>query len=228
MKKYIAEFIGTFALTLAVAGTLAVKGGIPTALVAGMTLGLFVYTIGRLSGAHINPAVTLGAWSIKKISRNHALAYILAQFAGASLAVISLKLAGVGFSVKADAWKDFSTIIFLSEVVGTLIFTFGIASIVLSKESGAGASESGQTISSVLAPFIIGGSLAIGATLAGALGGNGVLNPAVAFGIGSFNLEYLLGPIVGSVLGMWLYKTLVCDCKKDPINGKCDCLNCDC
>ena len=68
MKKYIAEFIGTFALTLAVAGSLAATGGIPTALVAGITLGLFVFTIGRLSGAHINPAVTIGAWSMKKIS----------------------------------------------------------------------------------------------------------------------------------------------------------------
>lgn len=228
MKKYIAEFLGTFALTLAVAGSLAVNGSIPTALVAGITLGLFVYTIGRLSGAHINPAVTIGAWTLKKISKQNASAYILSQFAGASLAVILLGLAKVSLPVTANAWNDFSLIIFISEIVGTIIFTFGIASVVLSKEAGSSTSDSGSLTSSILAPFIIGGSLAIGIILASGLGGNGALNPAVAFGIGSLNLEYLLGPIIGSIAGMWLFKKLVCDCNKDVSTGKCDCLNCDC
>ncbi len=231
MKKYIAEFIGTFILTLAVVSSLVVEGGIPTAIVAGITLGLFVYTIGRLSGTHINPAVTLGALTLKKISKQNAFAYILAQFAGAALAVICLGLANVGVPVKANAWGDFSTIIFLSEVVGTLIFTFGIASVVLAKESGKSSSVIGETSSTVLAPFIIGGSLALGVTIA-SLFGNGVLNPAVAFGIGSLNLEYLLGPILGSIAGMWLFKTLMCGCKNasgaNGASGKCDCLNCDC
>jgi glycerol uptake facilitator-like aquaporin len=55
---------------------------------------------------------------------------------------------------------------------------------------------------------VIGGSLAIGATIAAGLGSNAILNPAIAFGIGSFGIAYIIGPIVGAVLGMWLFKAI--------------------
>ena len=56
--------------------------------------------------------------------------------------------------------------------------------------------------------MVVGGSLLLGIAVAALLGSNGVLNPAVALGIGSFNVMYVLGPILGSVLGMQLYKRL--------------------
>ena len=196
MKKYIAEFFGTFVLTLTVVGSLsAVDGQIPTALLAGGVLGLFVYSIGKISGAHINPAVTLGLWSIKKIKNQDVFFYILAQFAGAALAVILAKYLNLFTGVDGA----YSIQALVGEIVGTLIFTFGIASAVFSHETGSDAS---------FAPFVVGGSLTIGATIAAFLGSNGVLNPAVAFGINSFGIAYIIGPIVGSLLGMWLYKTI--------------------
>ncbi|MEN9649409.1 MAG: hypothetical protein RL094_376 [Candidatus Parcubacteria bacterium] len=190
MKKYIAEFIGACTLTMAVLGTAVQPTGLPTVLAAGITLGLFVFTIGKISGAHINPAVTIGALSLKKISLKEAGYYIFAQFAGAALALIVGGL--LHFKLQISGY--FSWMALVGEAVGALIFTFGIASVVLARESVPHAA------------FIIGGSLTIGASIAVALGANGVLNPAVAFGIGSFGWAYLIGPIVGSVAGMWLYK----------------------
>ncbi len=196
MKKYIAEFFGTFVLTITVIGSLAVADSqIPTALLAGGVLGLFVYSIGKISGTHINPAVTLGLWSIKKIKNQDVFFYILAQFTGAALAVILARYAELFVGIDGG----YSLQAFIAEILGTLVFTFGIASAVFAKETDSDSN---------FAPFVVGGSLTIGASIAAFLGSNGVLNPAVAFGINSFGIAYIAGPIIGAVLGMWLYKAI--------------------
>ena len=192
MKKYIAEFLGTFGLTLVVGLSLAGKFPVSTPVLAGLTLMLFVYSIGHISGTHINPAVTIGAWSIKKISSKDAALYIVSQFLGAGLALLVVS-ATVGMSLifVGNNWT-----IALAECLGMFFFSFGIASVVYGKAP------------SDLSGVVVGGSLLLGITIAALIGSNGVLNPAVALGIGSFNLTYLLAPIVGSVLGMNAYKYL--------------------
>lgn len=192
MKKYIAEGLGTFALTLVVALSLIGKFPIPTPILAGLTLGLFVYSIGHISGTHLNPAVTLGAWSIKKIDGTNALFYIVAQFIGASIA-LAITSATIGMpNLNATGF----TTTMLAEILGTFFFTFGIASVIY-----------GKTYKE-LSGIVIGGSLILGITIAALLGSNGVLNPAVAFGIGSLSFSYILVPIIGSVLGMKAYAYL--------------------
>ena len=193
MKKYIAEAVGTFALALTVALSLAGTFPVPTPVLAGLVLGLFVYSIGHISGTHINPAVTIGLWSIGKIKNLDALYYIIAQFIGAGLAMLVAHhgLATVPALVVAN-----STRVFIAETLGTAFFTFGIASVVYGK---AAADAAG---------VVIGGSLFLGITIAALFGSNGVLNPAVAFGIGSFGIMYIIGPIVGSLAGMNLFKYL--------------------
>ena len=64
MKKYIAEFLGTFILVLVVALSLVRGFLVPTPILAGLTVMLFVYTIGHISGTHLNPAVTAGVLPI--------------------------------------------------------------------------------------------------------------------------------------------------------------------
>ncbi|MBU3668420.1 MAG: hypothetical protein FGM57_00460 [Candidatus Taylorbacteria bacterium] len=209
MNKYIAEFIGTSVLSLAVLGTITLDTNIVGTVAAGLTLALLVYSIGRMSGAHVNPAVTLGLWSLKKISKTDALFYILAQFAGAALVLILMKIFNI--IIPLQAGSEFG-IPFGAELIGALVFTFGIASVVY----GSGDEKK------VISPFIIGGSLTIGATIASGLGSNGVLNPAVAFALGTFGYAYFLGPIVGAVLGMWLYAYLNCECSGSCAEG-CDC-----
>ena len=192
MKKYIAETIGTFGLTLVVALSLTGVFPVATPVLAALTLGLFVYSIGHISGTHINPAVTIGAWSIKKISSKEALRYIIAQFIGAGLA-LALVSATVGLHAPTVS-NSFAVL--LAEFLGTVFFTFGIASVVYGKTPSA------------LSGVVVGGSLLLGIAIAALLGSNGVLNPAVAFGIGSFGGMYILGPILGSIAGMNLYKYL--------------------
>lgn len=192
MKKYIAEIIGTFTLAFVVGLSLVGNFPVATPVLAALTLGLFVYSIGHISGTHINPAVTIGAWSIQKISGQDALLYIIAQFIGAGLAMLVLTMT-VGMpklGVSANMLVAFA------ELLGTFFFTFGIASVVYGKTPSA------------LSGIVVGGSLLLGITIAALMGSNGVLNPAVAFGIGSFNWVYLLAPIAGSVLGMQAYRQL--------------------
>jgi glycerol uptake facilitator-like aquaporin len=195
MKKYIVEALGTFALTLTVALSIAGVFPVPTPILAGLVLGLFVYSIGHISGTHINPAVTIGLWSIGKIKSPDALNYIGAQFIGAGLAFfLASSLGDVGSS--AGVVIENSLMVFLAEMIGTFFFTFGIASVVFDRTP--------KDVSGV----VIGGSLFLGITIAILMGSNGVLNPAVAAGIGSFGLMYVLGPIVGSFIGMQVYKAL--------------------
>ena len=195
MKKYFVEGLGAFALTLV--GGLSIAGQFPvsTPVLAALVLGLFIYSIGHISGAHIDPAVTIGLWSVKQIRNADALNYIGAQFIGAALAYFLTSSVGpVGAS--AGIVVSNSLAVGLAELVGTFFFTFGIASVVYEKAPGH------------FSGFVIGGSLLLGITVSALLGANGVLNPAVAFGIGSFGIMYVLGPIIGSVLGMQVYKSL--------------------
>jgi glycerol uptake facilitator protein len=157
-----------------------------------MTLGLFVYSLGHLSGTHINPAVTIAAWSIKKIETNEAVSYVVAQMLGAFIAMVVITKT-VGMPAVTVATTN---MVGLAELVGAFLFTFGIASVVYGKAA------------SMMSGVVVGGSLLLGITVAVLLGSNGVLNPAVAFGIGSFNAMYVLGPVVGAVLGMQVYKRL--------------------
>src|ERR1700745_991897 len=90
MKRYFAEFIGTFVLVFGGCGSAVLAGNnigyAGVAFAFGLSLLAMVYAIGPISGCHINPAVTLGAWLSKKIGSKDAAAYVIAQIIGAILA----------------------------------------------------------------------------------------------------------------------------------------------
>lgn len=191
MRIYLAELLGTFGLTLAVALSLASGSTVATPVVAALTLGLFVYTLGPISGAHLNPAVTIGLWSVRQIEPTKAAGYILAQLVGAGLAFILAR----AMAPAAVLVVNNSLLVGLAELIGAFFFVFGIAAVVSGK------------VPSSLSGVVVGGSLLLGITLA-SITSNGVLNPAVALGIGSFNVMYLLGPILGAVLGAAAFKQI--------------------
>ncbi len=191
MKKYIVEALGTFSLALAV-GLAGVSFPVMTPVLAALVVGLFVYTTAHVSGAHFNPAVTIGAWSIKKISPTEAVSYIVSQFIGASIALL---LVSQLVEVPAMSIGE-STLIGLAELLGTFFLTFGIASVIYGKTQHAASG------------LVVGGSLLLGVTFSTLLGASGILNPAVAFSLHSFGLMYVLGPVIGGILGMQAYKHL--------------------
>jgi len=190
MPKYIAEFLGTLILTLAVALSIAGKFPVPTPVIAALTLGICVYTFGAISGTHINPAITIGLALIRQISPKDAVIYVVPQFAGA---VAGRFIAGSLAPGAASITTVDSGLVLAAEIVGTFLLATGVVSVVLGK---APAPSAGLTI---------GGSLLLGISVAAAQS-NGVLNPAVALGIGSFSAVYAIAPIIGSSLAMVIYR----------------------
>lgn len=195
-QKYVAEFLGALVLTLAVSYSIA-YGALLTPVAAGLTLGLFVYTVGSISGAHLNPAITLALWSVKKIKFNEGVVYIVAQILGGVAAMYLFRLGhgsflneanALGLDLGIDSWK-----VGIGEAVGAFVFAFGVSSVVWKK---APADASG---------VVIGGSLLLGAVVSAGMSA-GFLNPAVAIGTGAISLMYLAGPVVGALLGAWVYK----------------------
>lgn len=195
IRPFLSEFFGTFTLSLVV--MMAIMAGqfpIATPLLAAFTLGLFVYTVGHISGAHLNPAVTIALLTIRKIEWRQAVFYIISQFAGGALAI--LVAYGFGIGQAEPTLIENSLRIGMSEMLGAIFFVFGIAAVVYKR------------VDTTLSGLVIGGSLVIGGAVAAILGRGGILNPAVAFTIGAFNLAYVAGPIVGAIIGAQIYKFL--------------------
>ena len=191
MRKYLAEITGTFILTFTVILSLAGAAPMATPVAAALAVGIGVYMFGSVSGAHFNPAITLGVLAVRKISVQDAVLYITSQLIGAGIATILARTIVQMPELTISNDPD----VMMMELIGTFILALGVAAAVHGKVSQG---ASGLTV---------GGSLLIGIIVAAA-GSNGVLNPAVALGIGSLSYAYLLGPVVGSALGMALYSNL--------------------
>lgn len=150
MKKYVAEFIGTFSLVLFGCGSAVIAGisgtgpsgigllGISIAF--GFALVAMAYTIGGISGCHINPAVTIGVLIAGKMEIKDAIGYILAQFLGAILGAGALYLIVIGrpdfvmgeWALGSNGWGEgylgeYNTVsAFLIEAIMTFLFIFVI------------------------------------------------------------------------------------------------------
>lgn len=191
-RNYAAECLGAGILTLAVLVSLRFPMTTSTPFVAALVLGLFVYTIGPVSGAHINPAVTAGLWSVGKIEPPEAIKYMLSQVIGGLIAMFAYKYALGGLpTINAVSVP----LTFVAEAVGTFLLLFGICAVVSEKVRPAASG------------IVIGGSLLLGIVVASA-GSNGVLNPAVAIGIHSWTWAYITGPLFGAIAGCWFARWL--------------------
>lgn len=131
-KKYIAEFIGTFVLVLFACGTAAVvgcsaengTGYLLTALAFGLVIVAMAYSIGNISGCHINPAVSIAMLVNGKMSGKDFIGYLIAQFTGATAGAAVLmalvgKESGLGANAlyKGDIWLSL-----LIEIILTFVF----------------------------------------------------------------------------------------------------------
>lgn len=154
LKKAIAECLGTFVLVFFACGVAALTGGnlVPTALAFGLVIVAMAYSIGRISGCHINPAVSLAMLVAKKMTLKEFLVYVCAQLVGGLLGAILLfgiaKMSGL--ALVGDAcngmvgyaggdWQVGQIIgTILTEVVLTFIFIYVIFNVTDEKNEGVG------------------------------------------------------------------------------------------
>ena len=202
MKKCVAEFFGTFALVFAGTGAIvinSISGGAITHIGIALTFGLIVlamiYTIGDISGAHLNPAVTIGFFAARRFPGSEVLPYVTIQLLGATAASLLLRFLfpqaetlGMTLPVAGLAQS------FILEVVLTLLLMWVILSV------STGAQEKGIT-----AGIAIGSVIALEAMFAGPISGAS-MNPARSFGpaLVSLHLEHLWIYCVATVLGALL------------------------
>lgn len=192
----VAEFVGTFTLaTVVLVVSRQIELSYFTAIAAGAAVGVMVLALGAVSGAHLNPAVTVGMWTLKKIQTTQAVVYVLAQMLGGAFALAYAEYL-LRVNIRNQAGSEFDARVFVAEVVGTLIFTFGIAAAVYQGYEG------------LRKAVTVGASLTAGILVA-SLGSLAALNPAVAMGINAWSFTYIAAPIVGAILGMNLYAQLL-------------------
>mgnify|MGYP003586420273 FL=1 len=228
MKKYLAEFIGTFWLVLGGCGSAIYAAGFPNvgigllgvSLAFGLTVLTMAYSIGHISGCHLNPAVSVGLWVGGRFETKELVPYIIAQVLGATAAAavlyfiasgsssfaLDLNAAGVfatnGFDNKSPGGYSMIAAL-VTEVIMTMMFIFIIM----------GATD--ERAPSGMAPVAIG----LGLTLIHLISipiTNTSVNPArstgVALMVGGAPLSQLwlfwVAPIVGAAIGAILYKVV--------------------
>jgi glycerol uptake facilitator protein len=194
-----AEFLGTGLLTLAVISikTSGVGYSFFVALGAGLAYAVLSFVLGSNSGAHLNPALTIGLWTTRKIKSAKAVLYVVLQLLGGWAAYgVYVYLVKTHLQNTGGAY---STRVMVAEGLGTLVFVFGWAAAAAQKYEG------------LLWGATVGASLALGILVA-AIASNGLINPALAIGTHAWDVfgssgwgNYVLGPVVGGIVGVNLY-----------------------
>ena len=233
MSPYVAEFLGTMLLTLlgngVVAGVLLKdskaenSGWFAIVLGWGLAVTLAVYAVGRISGAHINPAVTLALFVNGDFPGDQVFGYMLAQFAGAFAGAVLMWLHYLGHwsrtespAVKLGIFCTgpairSATPNLISEIIATIVLVLGILFI--------GANKYYEGLNPILlGALIVSIGLSLGGTTGFAINPARDLAPRLAHfilpipGKGHSDWGYswvpVIGPFIGGVLGAWLYKLL--------------------
>ncbi len=205
MNKYITEFVGTFFLVFAI-GMAVLSGSSLTPVVIGSMLMVMVYMGGHVSGAHYNPAVTIGILIRGKIEAKDVVPYIIAQIAGAlaaSAAVYWLlgKTFGPAPGADVGTWQALGA---------EMLLTFALMLVILNVATAK------KTEGNSYYGLAIGFTVTAGAATVGGISG-GAFNPAVGTGpllmktiveggaLGNLWM-YWVGPVVGALVAVLVFK----------------------
>jgi aquaporin Z len=204
MRALAAELFGTFVLVFAGTGAIVineVRGGVGhvgVALTFGLVVLALVYALGEVSGAHLNPAVTLGFFLARRFPAHRVAPYVVSQCAGALLASGLLRLLFLGdpttLGTTLPAGPAFQS--FALEILLTLFLMFVILSV------STGAKEKG-----VMAGVAVGAVIALEALFAGPVSGASMnparsLAPALVSGLPEHLWVYLTAPVLGAFLAV--------------------------
>ena len=230
MKKYISEFVGTFSLTFFACGVAVLigcntpAGIIATSLSFGLVIVAMAYSIGNISGCHINPAVTIAMFIDERIDKKDCIAYIISQILGALSGSLILALCLGSFNVLgANSYgnmlpndtKVTILIAFIIEIILTFFFVTVILTVTKKKEH------------SNIAGIIIGLTLVLIHLLGIPFTGTSVnparsLAPALLQGNEALNQVwvFILAPIIGGILASLFYKKILKEEEKETILEK--------
>ncbi len=213
MKKYISEFIGTFVLVFFACGVAAVTGCsseatasyLLTALAFGAVIVAMAYSIGNISGCHINPAVSIAVWLNKGMKTRDFIGYIIAQFLGAIAgAAVLMALIGTEKGLGANGLFEGDVLkSLIIEIILTFVFVLAVLGATSKEENGK------------VAGLVIGGSLTLVHLLGIYFTGTSV-NPARSFGpallLGGEALTnvwvFIVAPLVGGALAALVWRLL--------------------
>ena len=212
-KKYLAEIVGTFILVYAIASAATVYsdsgqlGVIGIGLVHALVLTAIVYAIGYISGAHVNPAVTIGFLVARKLGVREAALYIGSQILGAVIGA-GVVYATFGSSMAASVTLPADDNV-IRALVLEIVMTFTLVYVV-------SAATTSKNQIGPLAGTAVGFTLGFNVLFGGSISG-GSLNPARSFGpalvTGNFDFHwiYWVAPIIGGLIAAGLYKGLHTD-----------------
>jgi aquaporin Z len=207
MKKFISEFIGTYFLVFAGTGAIIindVSGGSITHVGIALTFGLIVmvmiYALGDVSGAHLNPAVTLGFFAARRLPAREVVPYILSQCAGALAASLTLRFL---FPAHPTLGSTLPAGTAAQSFVFEVILTFLLMLVILGVSTGA--REKGIT-----AGMAVGAVIGLEAMFAGPICGASMnparsLAPALVSGHFESLWLYLTAPVLGSIAAIPAY-----------------------
>ncbi len=196
-----AEFLGTGVLTLVLLAVQRSTIGIAyfVAIAVGLTVAALTYVFSDISGAHLNPAVTIGSLVTRRVKVLPAVAYIVAQLLGA-WAAYGVYTYFVNSSLQ-QIGGHFTWRVMIAEAVGAFVFTFVWAAAAAQRLS-AGVKGAGLTLGVLVA----------------SVASIGFINPAIAMGARAWNIwgsmgwgTYAAGPVVGGIVGFGLYELLFAD-----------------
>lgn len=206
-RKLVAEFIGTFALVFAGAGAVVDNaltgklGQIGIAMSFGLVVAVLVYSLGHISKAHFNPAVTIGFASVGKFEKNMVLPYITVQMGGAILASALLFImfgnsGNLGITLPSGTWMQS----FILETIMTFFLMLVIISV-----------ATDTRVKPEVSGIAIGGTVALDALFGGPISGASMnparsLGPAIISGIFEYQWIYLIAPVIGSLIAVVIYE----------------------
>jgi aquaporin Z len=210
MKHYFSELIGTFALVFCGTGAIVINqetgGAIGHAGIAatfGLVVMCMIYTLGDVSGAHLNPAVSLGFWAAGRFDKKELLPFIGSQVAGAFLATLALRAL---FPNNRDLGATLPAGSAAQSFVLELILSFLLMLVILKVSQGS--RETGW-----FAGIAIGGTVLLEAMFAGPICGASMnparsLSPAILSGNTGDLWIYLLAPCAGAGLAVLAWRVL--------------------
>lgn len=209
LQSALAELLGSFILVFFGCGAVIINqthdnifGILGIALAFGMVVMAVVFAFGHVSGAHINPAVTIALAVVKKFSWQRVPAYILAQVVGTTIAALALKYS-IANGSNALGLTLPSVSVFEAFVIEVILTAFLLVVIM-----GAGMDERANH---KFAPLAVAGVIVVDVLVGGMLTGAS-MNPARSIGpaLVAMNFEhlwlYIFAPIVGAIIGAWSYK----------------------